>query len=76
MHADKLMQSRASANLYVSASITRSRVPSSVLAQKPQVFERVLKQQQQDPEPAPSADSCLTMPMLGRIWKEMAARLT
>jgi hypothetical protein len=74
VHADSLTQRRASANMYVSASLSRSRPPASVLAQKPQVFERVLKQAKPDPEP--EADSCLTMPLLGRIWKEMAARLT
>ncbi|HEY8241492.1 MAG TPA: hypothetical protein VIH35_08595 [Kiritimatiellia bacterium] len=67
------MQRRASTNAYVSAALSRSRVPTAVLAQKPQVFERVLKQNGQ--EPTIAMDSCLTMPALGRVWKELAARL-
>jgi hypothetical protein len=55
--------------------MSRSRGSNSVLAQKPQVFERVLKQSGGQ-EPVVDLSSCLTMPALGRIWKELAARLT
>lgn len=74
MHADNVMQRKTGVNLYVSAALARPRISSATLAQKPQVFERALKQQGQE-SPA-AADSCLTMPLLGKIWRDMTARLT
>jgi hypothetical protein len=65
---------RASTNNYVSSVLTRSRSSISALAQKPRILERSLVQGRVDTE-ADKTESRLTMPLLGKIWKEMAAHL-
>ncbi|MFH0909036.1 MAG: hypothetical protein V1929_09760 [bacterium] len=65
---------RASANKYVSGALTRSRTSISALAQKPRILEQALVQGRADAQ-VEETESRLTMPLLGKIWKEMAAHL-
>lgn len=65
---------RASTNSYVSAVLTRSRTSISALAQKPRILEQSLVQGRVERD-ADETESRLTMPLLGKIWKEMAAHL-
>ena len=65
---------RASTNNYVSSVLTRGRTSISALAQKPRVLEQTLVQGRAETH-VDENESCLTMPLLGKIWKEMAAHL-
>jgi hypothetical protein len=65
---------RAGANHYVSAVLSRSPTSISALAQKPRIHEQALSHGRPEAT-ADETESRLTMPLLGRIWKEMAAHL-
>ena len=66
---------RSGTNQYVSAVMSRGRSSISALAQKPRILEQTLAQGRSEPV-KDDEGSRLTMPLLGKIWKEMAAHLT
>ena len=65
---------RSGTNMYVSSVLTRSRTSISALAQKPRILEQSLVQGRIETQ-EDETESRLTMPLLGKIWKEMAAHL-
>jgi hypothetical protein len=55
--------------------LSRSRSSISAISQRPRILEQTLAHDRQKPV-KDDTGSRLTMPLLGRIWKEMAAHLT